>query len=177
MADIQRGELFERLKRLDEDAYLLFNSVPRFRVVIVGGSALILGEYADRATHDIDAIETPHELHKLLDKYDINTQVNAYLNLFPYNYEDRLIPVLQGRQIDYFTASLEDIVISKLFASRDKDLSDIETDMVIGGLDWDLLNRIVMDDAEIKNNTSEREFGWFKTAYENYVKRNHTCES
>lgn len=35
-------ELIERLKRLDEDASLMFDDDRRFRVVIVGGGALIL---------------------------------------------------------------------------------------------------------------------------------------
>ena len=37
-----REDLIERLKRLDEEASLRFDDSSRFRVVIVGGSALIL---------------------------------------------------------------------------------------------------------------------------------------
>ncbi len=35
-----RDDLLERLERLDEDAYLLYPGEDRYRLVIVGGSAL-----------------------------------------------------------------------------------------------------------------------------------------
>ncbi len=35
-----RADLLERLERLDEDAYLLYHGEDRYRLVIVGGSAL-----------------------------------------------------------------------------------------------------------------------------------------
>ena len=39
-----KDDLLERLARLDEDADLMFDDDRRFRMVIVGGSALILLE-------------------------------------------------------------------------------------------------------------------------------------
>ena len=44
MDGFKKDELLKRLERLDEDADLLFDDDRRFRMVIVGGSALILLE-------------------------------------------------------------------------------------------------------------------------------------
>ncbi len=73
---------------------------------------MILMETITRATHDIDALDVSPEIVDLLEKYDINTRVGTFVNNFPYNYDERLVPVrLDGRRIDFYTASLEDIDI------------------------------------------------------------------
>ncbi len=76
-------DLIERLRRLDEDAELIFDDDQHFRMVIVGGSALILLEAVSRATHDIDALDVSPQILGLLEKYDINTNVGTYINNFP----------------------------------------------------------------------------------------------
>jgi len=45
---------------------------------------------------------------------------------FLYNYEDRIkaLPI-ESRKINFYTASLEDIVIAKLYSSRPSDIIDI----------------------------------------------------
>lgn len=74
-----KDDLLERLARLDEDADLLFDDDRRFRMVIVGGSALILLETITRATHDIDALDVSPEIVDLLEKYDINTRAGTFI--------------------------------------------------------------------------------------------------
>ena len=86
-------DLRKRLERLDEDADLTIDNDDRYQMVIVGGSAFILLGKLTRATHDIDALSVPKELYGLLGKYDINTDVEAYIDNFPYNYPDRLKPL------------------------------------------------------------------------------------
>ena len=83
-------DLRKRLERLDEDADLMIDNNDRYQMVIVGGSAFILLGKLTRATHDIDALSVPKELYSLLGKYDINTDVEAYIDNFPYNFQDRL---------------------------------------------------------------------------------------
>ena len=168
-----RADLLENLKRLDEDACLMYPGEERFRLVIVGGSALILLEVISRSTQDIDVLIVSREIRGLLDKYDINCNVQTYINNFPCNYEDRLKPVLiPGEKIDFFTASLEDIVIAKLFSYRDTDWQDIITDSVVQALDWDLLDRIVKSDEEVRMNAlNERNYQEFLYNYEEYVRR------
>ena len=165
-----RDDLMKRLERLDEDAYLLYPGEERFRLVIVGGSALILLEVISRSTLDIDAIHASREILGLLERYDINCDVQTYINNFPYNYEDRL--KIRGKKIDFFTASLEDTVIAKLFSYRDTDRQDIIKDTVVQALDWDLLDRIVRSDEEVRLNAmNDRNFQDFLFNYEEYVRR------
>ena len=78
-------DLRKRLERLDEDADLMIDNNDRYQMVIVGGSAFILLGKLTRATHDIDALSVPKELYGLLGKYDINTDVEAYIDNFTYN--------------------------------------------------------------------------------------------
>ena len=74
--------------------------------------------------------------------------------------------------MDFFTASLEDIVIAKLFSYRDTDRQDIIKDLVIKALDWDLLDRIARFDEEVKLNAlNERNYQDFLFNYEEYVRR------
>ena len=179
MSDLQRDDLYARLDRLDEDASLLFDDDRRFRMVIVGGSALILLETIFRATHDIDALDVSPELSDLLARYDINRNVAAYGGNFAYNYEDRLIPLpVGGRRIDYFTASLEDIVVAKLFSERPSDRQDILSPSVLEALDWKLLEHIATAEDEVKASVlSERSYINFIENYHEYVRRFRPCGS
>ena len=170
---MQYEELLMRLSRLDEDASLMFDEDKRFRMVIVGGSGLILLETITRATMDIDALGVSKELAGLLERYDINCRVGTFINNFPYNYEDRLHKVkLKGKKIDFYTASLEDIVIAKLFSNRDTDRRDITDPAVLRALDWEKLEEIVSDEEEIKNNAlNERNYLDFLVNYSEYKRR------
>ena len=56
-------------------------------MVIVGGSAFILLGKLTRATHDIDALSVRKNCTVCLAKYDINTDVEAYIDNFPYNFK------------------------------------------------------------------------------------------
>ena len=126
MSGFFKEDLLERLARLDEDVDLLFDDDRQFKMVIVGGSALILLETITRATLDIDALDVSPEIVDLLEKYDINTRVGTFINNFPYNYDERLVPIpMNSRRIKFFTASLEDIVIAKLYSGRATDIQDI----------------------------------------------------
>jgi len=168
------SELIDRLRSLDERASLLDNQDVRYRMVIVGGGALILMQYITRATHDIDVLGASKDLQHLLAEYDINTQVTAYGDSFPYNYEDRLLPLpIEGKKIDFYTASLEDIVIAKLHSHRDPDLYDIEQPAVVSALDWDLLEKLATADDEAKASAlNARRHEEFLLSYRNYVARN-----
>lgn len=168
-----KDDLMERLIRLDEDADLLFDDDRRFRMVIVGGSALILLETITRATHDIDALDVSPEITELLEKYDINTRVATFINNFPYNYDDRLVPVrLNGRRIDFYTASLEDIIIAKLYSGRPTDVQDIIDPKVLRAVDWDRLEYLATSEDEAKASAlNEFRYEEFLDSYHTYVGR------
>ena len=174
-----KEDLLERLARLDEDADLLFDDDRRFRMVIVGGSALILLETITRATHDIDALDVSPEIVDLLEQYDINTRVATFINNFPYNYDERLIPVrLNGRRIDFYTASLEDIVIAKLYSGRATDIQDIIDPKVLKQIDWDRLEYLATSEEEaMASALNEFRYAEFLDSYHTYVGRWKECEN
>lgn len=179
MLELIKNDLIQRLNRLDEDASLMFEDNKRFYMVIAGGSALILLGVITRMTHDIDALSVSKEIQELLDKYDINCRVQTYINNFPYKYEERLVPLrIGGRKIDFFAASLEDIIIAKLHSPRDTDLRDIESEAVINSVDWALLEKLALDENEARASAlNERSYNEFKSHYDNYVRRFRPCES
>ena len=142
--------MLRRLGALDEEVYLLYPDADRIRIVIVGGGALVLMEYLSRSTHDVDVLSVSHQIQDLMSKYDINTFVQAYINNFPYNYEDRIKLVLSGKKIDYYTCALEDIVIAKLYSYRDTDISDITAPDILKRIDWDLLHHLATAEDEAR---------------------------
>lgn len=170
-----RDDLIERLRRLDEDAALLFDDERRFTLVIVGGGALVLLDTISRATQDIDALDASKEIQGLLSKYDINCDVQAYINNFPYNFEERLVPLrLGGQKIEFFTASLEDIVIAKLCSNRATDRQDVIHPNVVKSINWALLEELATNEDEIKASVlNDRRYQDFLVNYEEYVRRYH----
>lgn len=165
----------ERLKQLDEEASLMFAPSDRIRIIIAGGGALVLMEYISRMTHDIDvlAVEPRCEVQQLMEHYDLNMDVISYSHFFPFNYEDRLVPVdIDGSMIDFYTISLEDAIISKLCSPRDKDFNDITSPRVLASIDWDVLERLATSEDELRSNLmSDFRYREFLDAYHEYVRR------
>jgi len=177
-ANLQYNDLVERLMRLDEDAALLSESEGRLHITIVGGGALILQKIIARATHDIDAISVSPTLLYLLDKYDINTRVNTYVDSFPYNFESRLrkLPIT-GKKIDFYAVSLEDLVIAKLHSNRDTDIQDIESDAVRKNIDWGLLEKLALSkDEALASSFSKQRHSEFLHFYHEYVRKFRPCD-
>jgi hypothetical protein len=166
-----KTELMERLKRLDEDADLLYGATPgRFVCVIVGGGALILMDYITRATMDIDVIQHSPQLNEIFNKYDFNCMVQAYICNFPYNFDDRFVKVdIETKKIDFYTASLEDIVIAKLCSCRDTDVYDIEQSSVLQNIDWERLDQLA--EEERLSALNDYNYKDFKTRYQEYIER------
>ena len=175
MTELYIDDIFERMKYLDEDVDAVFDESGRFQIIIVGGGALILRGYLSRATEDIDIISADMQLYDLMSAYDMNGHVNAYINNFPYNYEDRTELVWSGSRIDYYTASLEDIVIAKLCSNRPDDISDIE--LVADMINWELLQKLALDENEIKaSSLNELRYLDFLGAYKDFERRFRPCK-
>ena len=136
------------------------------------GDAAVLGKLT-RATHDIDALSVPKELYGLLGKYDINTDVEAYIDNFPYNFQDRLQPLpFGGTKVQFYTPSLEDLVIAKLCSFRDTDKADVESEAVRNSLDWNLLEHLATDEDELKASIlNDWRYRDFYIRYQEYVER------
>jgi len=170
MIKLSKTDMLNRFQSLDNDAYLLQPDDERFSVIVVGGSALILGDYTQNVTKDIDVIGATKDLYHLFWKYDMNTDVAAYMNSFPMKYEDRLVLIFQGKKVNYYTTSLEDTVISKLCGGRKNDMEDVE--VVANKVDWDLLEKLATDEDELKANImNDKDYFFFFENYKDYVRR------
>lgn len=169
---IQKDELIGRLLAFDETASLILPEGDYY-MIIVGGGALILLDSIHRMTHDIDSISRlPKQLEGLLEQYDINTRVLAYECNFPYNYKDRIVPVdIKTKIIKFYNSSLEDIVVSKLYSSRDSDFSDITNPLLLEKLDWEILDRLVNEPEEAYYSTlNQRSYNELVVNYKEYRK-------
>ena len=173
MFEIRKDEILSRLKSLDEDASLLFDDSESFTLIIVGGGALILQEYITRSTHDIDVISVSEPLRNLLEQYDMNCQVLAYLDTFSDGYESRSTLIFKVERISFFTAALEAIVIAKLHAMRDTDKLDIEAENIRSELDWKLLDTLAKNIEE--SSLNDRRYSEFRYYYDDYVRRFRPC--
>ena len=114
---------------------------------------------------------------ELLDKYDINTRVGTFVNNFPYNYDERLVPVcINGKRIDFYTASLEDIVIAKLCSGRATDVQDIIDPRVLAAVDWKRLEYLATDENEARASAlNPFRYEEFLDSYKTYVERWCPC--
>ncbi|MDR1016696.1 MAG: hypothetical protein LBL67_04450 [Coriobacteriales bacterium] len=174
MGNFDRESLKNTLAALDEEVSLRFgNDGKRLQMVIVGGSAFVLSGLNLRVTHDIDALSASQALSGLMEKYGINMQVAAYADSFPYNYEDRLVKLpISGQKIDFFAPSLEDLVVSKLYALRPPDIADLTSDEVLARLDWAKLERLVYGkDEAAASALSERRYQEMVRAFRDYEGR------
>ena len=167
-----RDDMIQRVLALDEEVSLSYPNAERINMVIVGGGALVLMEYLSRSTHDIDVLSVSHRIQDLMLKYDMNTQVQTYINNFPYNYEDRLVKLpVGGRKILFYTASLEDIVVAKLYSYRDLDRQDLVSDEMLKHINWDRLRHLALDEDEAKASAlNEPSYRSFLYDYNEYVR-------
>ena len=173
--DTERERLLETLRQFDR-AVALEHPGCVFELVIVGSGALVLLGVLSRPTEDVDAIRFPNELHPLMEAFGLNGRVIHYETHFPYNFEDRRVPVeFPFRAIRCYTASLEDLVVSKLYSNRDTDASDIREADVLSALDWSRLASAVKE-AELSK-MGERSHRDMLYNYEKYRRECGRCES
>ena len=164
-----KDEIIKNLLLLDEEIYLTFNNDDYYNIIIVGGSALVLIDKISRATMDIDTISCSDELKPFMERYNINNNVVAYSNNFPDDYLERCKKLdVPTKKILIYTASLEDIVISKLFSPRLQDKNDICNPRIVAALDWDLLDKIVNSDDFRDNILSDHAYKMFMHDYHDY---------
>lgn len=172
--ELGREELEDRLRRFDL-AVSLAHPGRSFRLVLVGGSAMVLLCCLSRSTADIDALDVPSDLAPLLEKYDINCRVTAYMNHFAHNLEDRLVALgLKTKAVECYSASLEDIVASKLYSPRSIDEFDVRRPEVVRAIDWERLDDVVKDMYQSRMNDHRyREFLW---TYDKYRQECRPCD-
>ena len=172
-----KDAIIKNLLLLDDEISLKFDNDDHYNIVIVGGSALILIDKISRPPMDIDTISCSDELKPFMENYNINNNVVAYRNNFPDDYLERCMKLdVPTKKISIYTASLEDIVISKLFSPRPQDKKDIYNPKIINALDWDLLDTIVNSDDFRDNVLSDHAYKMFMHDYLDYREEGHKCE-
>lgn len=175
LLELGKEELENRLREFDRAVTLLY---PRrsFRLVLVGGGAMVLLGCLARSTADLDTLEVPRELVTLMGKYDISSRVTAYLDHFAYNLEDRLVALDLGTTaVECYAASLEDVVASKLYSDRETDAHDIRRPEVLEALDWERLAEVATDMQGSMMN--ERRYEQFLHHYTEYRKEHGPCDA
>ena len=159
-----KQDLEQTLLGIDEEAELEIGPRDdRPSVVLVGGSAFMLN----------DVFEADRCLREIIARYpEVNGMAVAYCNQMPFNYEDRLIPLdIGARFIRYFTPSLEDLAVMKLYAFRPNDIIDLHSQAFVDRLDWGLLERLIFDEGEaLASSPSERSYQEMVCAYRQYKK-------
>jgi hypothetical protein len=169
-------ELRRRLSEFDR-AVALIHPNRSFRLVLAGGSALLLLGHLSRATEDMDALRCSPELVALMQEYDINNRIDgAYGDHFPYNWEDRLVPLdLETKAVKCYAVSLEDIIASKLCSDRSDDEFDVRRPEVVAAVDWDLLAEVSSEMEASQLNP--RRYRGFVRDYEAYREEYGPCAS
>lgn len=143
---MNRDDLIKRLLQLDEDMLLIDNSDDMYTCVIVGGGALVLMNKIIRSTHDIDAINASAELQPFLESYNINMNVNAFCLNFLDGYLNRIVKVnIPTKKVNFYTLSLEDLVVSKLNSNRTKDIEDLSNKSIYENINWEILDKLIED--------------------------------
>ena len=174
--NLSKQDILTRLERLDLRVAAEFDDFDgRFTLIIVGGGALVLLDYITRATNDIDVLEVSQNLYKFIEQYDINGRANAHIFSYLYNFLDRVELVWSGLKVDYYVASLEDIVVAKISANRGKDLDDLA--QVHSFVNWDKLDSLLQDEEELSTlKMSDRTYSDFKANYESFERRYRPCK-
>lgn len=172
--ETSRSDLVERLRQFDRAVALSYPG-SSFRMIIVGGGAMALLGVLSRPTDDIDALDFDAELLPLMERFDLNGSVRSYIDHFPYNFEDRLVPVaLSTKAVQCFSASLEDLVVSKLYSERPTDRTDIRRPEVLEALDWEKLDSAVRE-ARMSGLIPRRHAEMVRN-YEDYRRECYTCD-
>lgn len=120
--------MLRSLRRLDE---LLVTSVS---LIMGGGGAMILAHGFPLGTTDIDAVPRGMELAELdvlvkqisselgIAPDWLNPYFSTFAHTLPSDYGDRLIEVYAGRHLRVLALGLEEMLIMKCFAHRQKDV-------------------------------------------------------
>lgn len=166
---MDKNQLIKNLLNFDREVDMLYGtSELTFKCYIVGGGALVLTDYVSRVTHDVDILKAvPDAIIPLMAKYDMNMNVSAHICSFADDCYLRAKKLdIGSRCVEFYTLSLEDLVVSKLAAARDKDLEDISRPEIIANLNWTLLDEIIETAEEGILSDWDRQA--LKTIYKNY---------
>lgn len=131
--NVDKSLLINALKELDKHVTY------HFKIVIVGGAAMIIHFGATRATRDVDAIVEGDNLREIkkasrivadkfqLDEDWLNDNVKGFATILPTDFHKRIKRLELGLyNIEIFVLGIAEQLIMKIVALREQDLEDIE---------------------------------------------------
>jgi hypothetical protein len=160
-APMELSDLFDNLTQLDGDLLANYGLDQHFDITIVGsGPMILMGVLSpNRRTTDIDVLEAPAEVLSILDTYNMNTMVATFLYSYPETWRERKQKLeFEGDSLSIYTMSLEDLVILKLLAFRERDQEDLLDVICSKKLDWEKLDSLIKDPLELRVNMSTKEY-------------------
>ena len=170
--NFKKDEIIKRLLAVDVKVYNTYQLPHKIKMCIAGSVCSIFYIHDYRFTDDIDIIQTNYKINEeLLNEFDLNTDVQHIADMnIPFTFMERIkyIP-LPTLAVDYYLISLEDYVIMKLMAYREKDKFDINKESLANQIDWNLMDVLVSEMNEIFLN--ERIKYEFLQIYEDYKER------
>ena len=129
MANLTRKVMLDAFRKLDE--LLPFDCT----LIVAGGGAMILAHGLELATTDVDAVPKGMNLSQL-DVYIkqisrelalapdwLNPHYSTFAHTLPSDYGDRLVEVFRGVHLCALALGLDEMLIMKCFAHRQKDVS------------------------------------------------------
>jgi len=130
---MDKSLLISALKELDKEVTY------HFKIVIVGGAAMIIHFGATRATRDVDAIVEGDNMREIknaakivADKFDLdhdwlNDSVKGFANILPPDFHKRITKLeLNLHNLEIFVLGIAEQLTMKIIALREQDLEDIE---------------------------------------------------
>lgn len=127
----------------DMNAFAGLKSIVCPPVYLLGGSALILGDYLDRATTDFDLIDMEYpastgRLFKMLERFDL---LDPFVTPLAPGFPERSTLLDGFDHLKIHVLSKEDIIVSKLSRFSEKDRADI--DALIGSCDRRMIATLI----------------------------------
>ncbi len=130
---MDKSLLINVLKELDKQV------TDNFRIVIVGGAAMIIHFGSTRATRDVDAIVEGDNLREIKNASKIvaetfhlnddwlNDSVKGFASILPPDFQKRITKLeLDLKNLEIFVLGIAEQMIMKIVALREQDLEDIE---------------------------------------------------
>lgn len=155
MKPFGKSEILDKLYELDDQLAAKYGLSSQHELVIVGGSALLLGDMADaeRKTCDIDVLRHTADTTEFFKPLNMNDDVNTFLYDFPEGWEPRAQEINgEWLTLRVLIPSPEDLLLVKLESNRQKDFQDC-TDMVANGsADLNIAMKIACDPTELQLN-------------------------
>lgn len=127
---MDKKQMLKAFKSLDAKLHV------KAKLLLGGGGAMVLAYGFPLATHDLDALfyrspiteaDVQKEIHQVADELSLpkdwlNPYFQTFLYTLPRDYQARLTPVYGGQHLEVDALGMEDLLILKCFAGREKDI-------------------------------------------------------